>query len=166
MLSYLKEKNGRCQNFKKTICIRLKFLILSLRKPLYENYKTGSEKMNKIKILVAEDDQINRKLFSYILKDISSELLMAADGMEAIEIFKNNADIDLILMDLKMPGMDGYEATAQIRQINTDVKIIALSAFSIDTEQRKAKENGFNDYVSKPVSKVLLMEKISNYFEM
>jgi len=136
-----------------------------LEKP-FKKHKTCFEKMNKIKILVAEDDQINRKLFSYILKDISSELLMAADGMEAVDIFKNNADIDLILMDLKMPGMDGYEATAQIRQINTDVKIIALSAFSMDTEQRKAKENGFNDYVSKPVSKVLLMEKISNYFEM
>ncbi|WP_346855382.1 response regulator [uncultured Draconibacterium sp.] len=120
--------------------------------------------MGKIKILVAEDDQINRKLFSYILKDVSSELLMAADGIEAIKLFNENPDIDLILMDLKMPGMDGYEATEQIRKTNTEVKIIALSAFSVETEQSKAKANGFDAYVSKPVSKVNLIEKIHSYF--
>ena len=121
---------------------------------------------NKLKILVAEDDIINRKLFTYILKDICDELIITTNGAEAVETFSKTKDIDLILMDLKMPKMDGYEATQFIRKYNRDIKIIALSAFALETERKKAMEYGFNDYVSKPISKVDLMKAIKKYFEI
>ncbi|MCY1720335.1 response regulator [Prolixibacteraceae bacterium Z1-6] len=122
--------------------------------------------MTKLKILVAEDDAINRKLFSYILKDISRDLLMASNGVEAINIYKEHKDIDLILMDIRMPEMDGYEATHRIRQMNKDIKILALSAFSLSSEGGKAVRNGFDDYVAKPVFKDVLMKTIAKYFEI
>uniref|UniRef100_UPI0032163149 response regulator n=1 Tax=uncultured Draconibacterium sp. TaxID=1573823 RepID=UPI0032163149 len=122
--------------------------------------------MAKLKILLADDDAINRKLFSYILKEISSDLLLASNGVEAINTYKEHSDIDLILMDLKMPEMDGYEATHYIRELNPDIKILALSAFSVSTEGGKAVRNGFDDYVAKPVIKDDLMQTIGKYFEI
>ncbi len=121
---------------------------------------------NKLKILVAEDDAINRKLFTYHLKSISDELILTTNGAEAVKALNGDTDINLILMDLKMPEMDGYEATRLIREKNKDVIIIALSAFALETEKNKALQNGFNDYVPKPVSKANLLKAIGNFFEI
>lgn len=130
-------------------------------KPIFEEVSK-----TKIKLLLAEDDAINRKLFSYMLKAISDDVLMANNGVEAVKMFKDNPGINLILMDIKMPEMDGYEATQLIREIDSDVKIIALSAFPLETEGGKAMQNGFNSYVTKPVSKPNLLKAISTYFEI
>lgn len=131
-----------------------------------ENTMMDNKPNKKLKILVAEDDAINRKLFSYTLKEIAEELILAPNGLEALKIFKERSDIDLILMDLKMPEMDGYEATRLIREKNSDIVIIALSAFAMDTERKKAMELGFNSYVSKPISKTDLIKAIKNYFDI
>lgn len=120
----------------------------------------------KIKILLAEDDGINRKLFTYILKDVASELLEAVNGQEAIEMQEKHQDIDVILMDLKMPEMNGYEATRLIREKDKELKIIGLSAFAFEKERNKALESGFDDYISKPVSKKILLETLGKYFEI
>ena len=120
----------------------------------------------KLNILVAEDDLINQKLFSYILKDVSNELIIEPNGARAVETFKKRSDIDLILMDLKMPEMDGYEATENIREINKDIKIIALSAFALETERKKALASGFTSYLSKPVSRADLLKAIGKFFEI
>ena len=131
-----------------------------------EKTMTDNKPKTKLNILVAEDDIINRKLFPYLLKDIAKELIMTTNGAEAVDKFNKTTNIDLILMDLKMPEMDGYEATSQIRSSNKDIKIIALSAFALETERKKALENGFNDYVSKPISKVELFKAIAQYFDI
>ncbi|MBI9037633.1 MAG: response regulator, partial [Bacteroidales bacterium] len=81
-------------------------------------------------------------------------------GEEAVEICRNNPDIDLILMDIKMAKMDGYEATRQIRKFNKDVVIIAQTAHALSGHREKALEAGCNDYISKPIKKEVLLSKI------
>ncbi|WP_347838772.1 response regulator [uncultured Draconibacterium sp.] len=118
----------------------------------------------KLKILLAEDDPINQKLFSYMLKEVAGQLLLASTGVEAVRLYKENTDVDLILMDLKMPEMDGHEATHLIRQMDKKVRIFALSAFAPETQSNFINENGFNHYVSKPIRKAELLKAIEKQF--
>jgi hypothetical protein len=119
-----------------------------------------------LKILIAEDDEISEKLITTLISKISSEILIAGTGKEAVEICRNNPDIDLILMDIKMPDINGYEASRQIRKFNKDVIIIAQSAFGLTGDREKAIEAGCNEYISKPIKKIILFEKIENYFKL
>ena len=98
------------------------------------------------------------------LQKISKEVLHAKTGVEAVEACRNNPDIDLVLMDIRMPDMDGYEATRQIRQFNKDVIIIAQTAYGFSGDREKAIEAGCNDYISKPINKTLLYELIKKHF--
>ncbi len=81
-------------------------------------------------------------------------------GYKAIDVCRTNPDIDLMLMDIKMPEMDGYEATRQIRQFNKDVIIIAQTAYGLTNDREKAIEKGCNDYISKPLNLTLLNKMI------
>ncbi|MBC8321677.1 MAG: PAS domain S-box protein [Bacteroidetes bacterium] len=118
--------------------------------------------VKKLKILIAEDEEISDTLLTLVLKDVSNEILHAQTGLETIEIIRNNPNIDLILMDIKMPIVSGYEATRQIRKFNKDVKIIAQTAYALSGDHEKALEAGCDDYITKPIDNELLMEKISN----
>ncbi|MDX8338442.1 response regulator [Draconibacterium sp. IB214405] len=118
----------------------------------------------KLKILLAEDDAINQKLFSYMLNDIAEELIIASTGLEAVSLHEKNLGIDLILMDLKMPEMDGYQAVKTIRESDQAVKIFALSAFAPETQSEAINGNDFNDYVSKPIRKADLLKVIAKHF--
>ena len=120
--------------------------------------------IKKLKILVAEDDKISDSLFTRALQKISYEVLHAKTGVEAIEICHNNPDLDLVLMDIQMPVMDGYEATRQIRQFNKDVIIIAQTAYGFSDDREKAIEAGCNDYISKPINNTFLYELIKKHF--
>ena len=120
--------------------------------------------ISRLKILAVDDNKISRLLISAILKENSKALLEASTGIEAVDISRNNADIDLILMDIQMPGLNGYEATRQIREFNTDVIIIAQSAFGLSDDREKAILAGCNDYISKPFVKVELLALINKYF--
>ena len=104
-------------------------------------------------------------MITKLIREISNEILVTRTGLETVEICRNNPDIDLILLDIKMPGINGYEASRQIRQFNKDVIIIAQSAFGLTGDREKAIEAGCNDYISKPIKKILLLEKIENYFK-
>ena len=120
--------------------------------------------IRKLKVLIVEDDEISFSLLTKMLQKISYENLHAITGVEAIEICRKNADIDLVLMDIRMPGMDGNEATRQIRQFNSDVIIIAQTAYGYSRDMEKAKEAGCNDYIPKPINQILLKELIKKYF--
>ncbi|MDO9255599.1 MAG: PAS domain S-box protein [Bacteroidales bacterium] len=128
--------------------------------PTYETLIHGK----KLKVLIVEDDEISRMLISAALKPYSRELLITRTGTETVEIARNNPDIDLILMDIQLPEMDGYEATRRIRGFNTDVIIIAQTAFGLSSDIEKSMEAGCNDHVSKPLNLILLRSLIKKYF--
>jgi CheY-like chemotaxis protein len=120
--------------------------------------------MEKLKILVVDDEPHARLLLETIIKTYCKEIFYAKNGFEAVECARSNSDIDLILMDKKMPEMDGYEATRLIRQFNSDVRIIALSASHLETEKEHSIDAGSNDFLYKPVDIDLLTQLIEEFF--
>lgn len=126
------------------------------------DYKLGNVASGERKILIAEDDDISYLYTSTILNAHKHELTRAFNGEEALELCRNN-DYSAILMDIKMPVMDGYEATRLIREFNTTVPIIALTAFAFSDDREKAISNGCTDYLSKPVRKEVLINIIDKY---
>ena len=121
--------------------------------------------MNKLKILIAEDDIISQRLLTEMVKIFSRKVVIVADGWEAVETCRNQPEIDLVLMDIKMPEMDGYEATRQIRQFNKKVVIIAQTAYTRVSDKINALVSGCNDYISKPIDKALLSALINKHFK-
>ncbi len=121
-------------------------------------------KVGELKILIAEDDELGALFLSMVLKERSSDIIFCKTGVEALEILKENSDVDLILMDLKMPSMNGYEATKQIRQINKEVKIIAQTAYALIGDKEKALESGCDEYIAKPINKGELLRIIDRLF--
>ncbi|MCK4921519.1 MAG: response regulator, partial [Bacteroidales bacterium] len=94
--------------------------------------ETMSErKGGNLKILIVEDEEVANTYLSILVEDIGKEILHAENGVKAVEICRQNQDIDLILMDIKMPEMNGYEATRQIRKTNKDVVVVAQTAFAL-----------------------------------
>lgn len=123
------------------------------------------KQIESLKILIAEDDEISGKLLTRTIKKFSKEILRAKTGIGAIEICRTNPDIDLVLMDIQMPVMDGYEATRKIRKFNNDVIIIAQTAYALTGDKEKAIAAGCNGYISKPVKKEELMAMLYQYFK-
>lgn len=119
--------------------------------------------LENMKILIVEDNEISFTLLKLILYKISKEVLHAHTGAEAVETCRNNPDIDLILMDIRMPRMNGLEATQKIRQFNKEVIIIAQTAYAFLDDSEKAIEAGCNDYIMKPINKTILREKIKKH---
>ena len=126
--------------------------------------KANSGHNKSLKILVAEDDEVSEMLIESYLKIFSKEILIAKTGMEAVKLCQDNPDIDLILMDIRMPGMDGHEATRKIRGFNKEVIIIAQTALGLTVDRQKAIESGCNDYISKPINKNELTKLIQKHF--
>jgi CheY-like chemotaxis protein len=122
------------------------------------------DQIKKLKILIAEDYETYKFFISMVVKKISQEVLSTKSGLGAVEIFRNNPDIDLILMDIQLHEMNGYEATRQIRQFNKEVIIIAQTAYALAGEREKAIASGCTDYISKPINKDDLVALIEKYF--
>jgi signal transduction histidine kinase len=118
-----------------------------------------------LKILIVEDDMIAKLYLEELLTNVSKEILIADNGYKALELCRKNSDIDLILMDIRMPEINGYEVTKQIRQFNKEVIIIAQTAFAFSGDREKALEAGCNDYISKPINKNELVSLIQKYFK-
>ena len=116
--------------------------------------------MKNLKILIVEDDEVSFSLLKRTIRKIGKEVLHAITGVEAVEACRSNPDLDLVLMDIRMPIMDGNEATRQIRQFNKDVIIIAQTAYAFTGDSDKALEAGCNNYITKPINMALLFELI------
>ncbi|MCB2197683.1 MAG: response regulator [Bacteroidetes bacterium] len=114
-------------------------------------------------ILIAEDTEMNYLFLVEALKPSNVKLLRAKDGEEAIEIFKNNPEIDLILMDINMPKLDGFETTREIKKINKDIPIIAQTALNIEDAREKSNEVGCDDFILKPIKLNLFLSKLNSY---
>ncbi|MCG6186395.1 hybrid sensor histidine kinase/response regulator [Maribellus maritimus] len=119
----------------------------------------------ELTILIAEDDEINYLYFENILSTNKIKLYHAENGKQAVDLYKKHSEIDLILMDLKMPLMNGIDATTEIRKGNQKVPIIALTAYVSDKDKQTALMAGCNDFLTKPVKKEVLWEKISAVFD-
>ncbi len=113
--------------------------------------------------LVAEDDKFSYKFLEGFLKQTKAEVLRASDGREAVEICRNNPNIDLILMDIQMPEMNGLTATEEIKKFNAKIPIIAQTANAINEERIRCLEAGCDDFITKPVNINELYEKIDKW---
>ena len=113
-------------------------------------------------VLVAEDNPSNQVLIELILKRFNLVSVLAEDGLKALEKFKAEK-FDIILMDIMMPNMNGYEATAAIREIDKDIPIVAVTANAMKGDREKCLAAGCTDYISKPVTRDKLQEVLSKY---
>lgn len=126
------------------------------------------ENTHKYTILIAEDEAINFLFLKILLKkqiDLGCAIIHAKNGAEAVEICKKNDDINLVLMDLKMPVMDGFEAVKLIKEIRPKLPIVAQTAFSSIEDKEKVFAAGFNDFLSKPINKEALIDVINRQKE-
>jgi len=113
--------------------------------------------------LIAEDDKFSYKFLEGFLKQTKANVIRAADGREAVELCRNNSNIDLILMDIQMPEMNGLTATEEIKKFNRDIPIIAQTANAINEEKQRCLEAGCDDFITKPVNINELFEKIDKW---
>ena len=127
-------------------------------------HEGSGPQINSLNILIAEDNEQSEMLISIATAMFSKNIFKATTGEEAVEICRANPDLDLVFMDIKMPQMNGYEATALIRQFNKDVIIIAQTAYALIGDKEKAINAGCNDYVTKPLSKAVIQGLILKYF--
>jgi len=116
-------------------------------------------------ILIAEDEPNNYYYIEEVLKKTKAKLIIATNGKEAVRLFKKHQNIDLIIMDIKMPEMDGFEASKQIRKLNKHIPIIAQSAYAMPVEIEKGYLLGINDYITKPVNPKKLLSVLNKYLE-
>jgi len=147
-----------------TFYFTIPYVVKSREGVVIENESIVSNEKNsmkKLKILIAEDDESSGILISITVQKFGREILRAKTGTQAVEICRNNPDIDLILMDIQMPEMDGYEATRRIREFNKELVIIAQTAYALSGDREKALEAGCNDYIPKPIKREALIEIIS-----
>jgi len=138
-------------------------VVLSKKPEENKNNKIAEKKLKEISILVAEDDEVSYMLIENILPTENCRLIKVNNGKDAVELCKNNPDLDLILMDLKMPKLDGINATKKIREFNKKIPIIAQTAYALAGDKEKALDAGCNDYISKPINKEELIGKIGNF---
>jgi len=117
-------------------------------------------------IMIAEDVSANYKLISAVLRGTKAKLTWAQNGKEAVEIILDGTDIDLILMDLRMPIMDGYTASRHIKTINPKIPILALTAFAGEGDMEKALDSGCDDYLTKPLSIPTLYKKLKVFLSV
>lgn len=122
---------------------------------------------NKYCLLIVEDEVINHFLYEEFFAENEFEILFALNGKEALEIFQANIDkIDIILMDMEMPIMNGYEATREIRKINTKIPIIAQTAHAHREDLDKAILAGCNSFILKPIIEQDLIKKVITFLNI
>ena len=134
-----------------------------------ENKPTGEvNKTDKIlsglTILVADDDEVTHIYLSKLFEDKCKKMLFANNGKKAVELFQSHPDIDLILMDIKMPVMDGYSATIKIKGMSKEVIVVAQTAYALASDRQKALAAGCDDYLAKPLMKKDLFPVIEKFF--
>ncbi|HCE54083.1 MAG TPA: hypothetical protein DER05_03385 [Lutibacter sp.] len=149
------------------------FFVTILYKPVNLTQKIENEKIKekvvnekKHTILITEDEDVNYMVLEILLEDklkFPCIIIHAKDGLEAVELCKSNPEIELVLMDIKMPKMDGREATRIIKEFRPNLPIIAQTAYSSPEEKEKAFLAGCDDFLSKPINKEDLDSKLKNY---
>ena len=132
-----------------------------------DSSESHSAKRNpKYTVLVAEDEDVNYLYIETVLENMPDhdiKIIHARNGKEAVDMFKANGSIDLVFMDIKMPVMNGLEATTLIKKMNSSVPVIAQTAYSTEYEKQKALNAGCNDFITKPIDKQKLVEVVQRF---
>ena len=127
-----------------------------------EKKKKQYDFMGKM-ILVVEDMETNHMLIDSILRRTYAQVLWAMDGETAIELCKENEQIDIVLMDIRLPGIDGYETTREIRKFRPDVPIVAQTAYVYHNNKHLVLDAGCDDLITKPIKRDVLLRKVNKY---
>lgn len=117
-------------------------------------------------ILIVEDDHINYKYLEILLSRTRVNVLRAMDGKRAVEMCRDNSNIDVVLMDIQLPVFDGYEATRRIKALRSDIPIIAQTANAMDDDMDKCLQAGCDEYLTKPIGHEVLFSLLDRYFKM
>ncbi|SDW21173.1 PAS domain S-box-containing protein [Lutibacter oricola] len=125
--------------------------------------KTTNVKDKNLTLLIAEDEEFNMMYLHELFSSTNIKIVEASNGEEAVKIAQNDNSIDLVLMDIKMPILNGYEAMKAIKKTNPTLPIIALSAFAMESDKETAIGKGFNSYLTKPIDRKLLFELIDEF---
>lgn len=125
--------------------------------------RVKEESVDTYKILVVEDDPTSEQLLKLILERLTTNLIFARNGQEAVDLFKSNPDTSLILMDISLPVMTGDKAIEEIRKIDTEVPIVAQTAFGLEGDKQKYIGIGCTDYLKKPIIKDELIKMVKKY---
>jgi len=113
-------------------------------------------------VLITEDEEVNFFYLKTIFKRTEARIIRAKNGQEAVDIISDHGgEIDLILMDLNMPVMDGYEAMRIIKSRHPEIPVIAQTAYTLTDDRRKCMKAGFNDYIAKPINRVALFRLVN-----
>ncbi|MCF8364056.1 MAG: response regulator [Prolixibacteraceae bacterium] len=128
-------------------------------------HKNSDNVIETLAVLVAEDDEIARMYLSELLEGKCRKLLFAHNGKEAVELYQANSSIDLVLMDIKMPVMDGYSAAIKIKELNKNAIIVAQTAYALASDREKALAAGCSEYLVKPLIKKDLFSVIEKFFD-
>lgn len=134
-------------------------------KKAVETIDTDRNHIKKLNLLIVEDDAISSELLKATLEGMFKEMIFAENGIDAIELCRDMPELDLVLMDIKMSKMDGYNATREIRKFNKDLIIIAQTSYALPGDKGKAIEAGCNSYITKPINTTLLFKTISELFD-
>ncbi len=129
-----------------------------------EKIEKSEIQLNKLRILVAEDDEVSRELIKFSLSPLVAELKFAVNGEETLRAFQEDPRVDLILMDIKMPKMNGLEVTRKIRSFDQNIPIIAQTAYAQLGDKEEALAAGCNAYISKPIEVASLKQMIKSIF--
>ncbi len=117
-------------------------------------------------ILIVEDVESNYLYLNAVLSKLKMNIKWVKNGLEAVNFVKENEDISLILMDLQMPEMNGYEATKEIKSFRPELKIVAQTAFAMSDDRSKALEAGCDDYLAKPIRSKDLIEMVNKFVKI
>ncbi len=118
------------------------------------------QRLNGLTVLVAEDEQYNFIFLRELLAEHNINIIRATNGLHAVKLCDEHPEIDLVLMDIRMPVMDGYEATKKIKETHPELPIIAQTAFALESDRKRAVNEGCNDYIAKPIRRNDLVAKI------
>jgi len=150
------------------LTLPLKDYQLLLPKKSKKKSNSNKELMTKfahLKIMVVEDDQFNQIYFIELFKRFKINITIAKSGEEAVEILNNNCDFDLIFLDIKLPGIDGFEVLSHIKSVDCKSLIVAQTANAMEGDERNCLNAGFDKYISKPIKKAIIQKVLEDYIK-
>lgn len=114
-------------------------------------------------ILIVEDEAVSRLLFEKALRKTRANLFFVKDGLEAVNTIRENDEIDVVLMDVRLPRMNGFEAVAKIKEINPELPVIIQTAYAMDSTREEAQQLGCDDFITKPIIIESLMNTLKRH---